>query len=194
MPVSGSEKKKVSKAKTTSLIEDISAPKGKTEKKKNSRCKYTVRDSDEENGESDSEPSDDNLDDSEFQKIIPKKFQKSKYIRGVNEEKKKKKVEEEPEKKIQKKKTTLMPCMVKAKEARDASKNAKKVESQKKTIKIAKSVVTKIKNDGKHRDVGTQIKYTGDGTQLSLMELDILKHTGCRWSRTIYPGYKGSRY
>jgi hypothetical protein len=26
---------------------------------------------------------------------------------------------------------------------------------------------------------------------LALMELDILKHTGCKWSKIIYPGYKG---
>ena len=54
-------------------------------------------------------------------KIIPKKFQKNKYIRGVNEEKKKKKVVEEPEKKVAKKpKATLMPCMIQAKANRDA--------------------------------------------------------------------------
>ena len=25
------------------------------------------------------------------------------------------------------------------------------------------------------------------------MELDILHHTGCKWSRIIYPGYKGNK-
>jgi hypothetical protein len=24
------------------------------------------------------------------------------------------------------------------------------------------------------------------------MEIDILNHTGCKWSPVIYPGYKGS--
>tara|TARA_B100000795_G_C22591765_1_gene357738 strand:- start:344 stop:484 length:141 start_codon:yes stop_codon:yes gene_type:complete len=46
--------------------------------------------------------------------LIPKKYQKCKYLRGVAE--KKKKPVAEPEKKVAKKpKTTLMPCMVKAK-------------------------------------------------------------------------------
>ena len=65
-------------------------------------------------------------------KLIPKKFQKNKYIRGVNEEKKKKKKvveEEQPEKKVKKVKTTLMPCMIKAKAERDASKKETRNES-----------------------------------------------------------------
>jgi len=47
--------------------------------------------------------------------LIPKKYQKCKYLRGVAE-KKKKPVAVEPEKKVAKKpKANLMPCMVKAK-------------------------------------------------------------------------------
>jgi len=65
--------------------------------------------------ESDSAPSDDNLDNDEIMQLIPKKYQKCKYLRGVAE-KKKKTVAVEPEKKVAKKpKATLMPCMVKAK-------------------------------------------------------------------------------
>tara|TARA_B110001450_G_C17655538_1_gene495066 strand:+ start:1627 stop:1824 length:198 start_codon:yes stop_codon:yes gene_type:complete len=64
--------------------------------------------------ESDSGPSDDNLDNDEIMQLIPKKYQKCKYLRGVAE--KKKKPVAEPEKKVAKKpKATLMPCMVKAK-------------------------------------------------------------------------------
>ena len=28
---------------------------------------------------------------------------------------------------------------------------------------------------------------------LSLMEIDILNHTGCKWSKTLYPGFRGNR-
>lgn len=33
--------------------------------------------------------------------------------------------------------------------------------------------------------------YISDGTNLSLMEIDILNHTGCNWSPIIYPGFQG---
>jgi len=33
--------------------------------------------------------------------------------------------------------------------------------------------------------------YKGDGSSLSLMELDILRHTGCKWSRILYTGFRG---
>ena len=56
-----------------------------------------------------------------------------------------------------------------------------------------RQVVHKVKNGGRQRDVGTQIRYLGDGKNLSLMEIDILRHTGCKWSRIIYPGFKGSQ-
>lgn len=30
-----------------------------------------------------------------------------------------------------------------------------------------------------------------DGSNLSLMEIDILNHTGCKWSPIIFPGFQG---
>lgn len=103
---------------------------------------------------------------------------------------------QEPEKKVVKKpKTTLMPCMIQAKANRDASKATTRNASESATKKpVHKLITTLLKKGGKFRDVGTHIKYTSDGTQLSLMELDIMKHTGCRWSKIIYPGFKGSRF
>jgi hypothetical protein len=54
-----------------------------------------------------------------------------------------------------------------------------------------KPVTFTLKNGGKQRDVGTHIRYQGDGKNLSLMEMDIIRTTGCRWSKIIYPGFKG---
>jgi len=48
-----------------------------------------------------------------------------------------------------------------------------------------------MRNGGKQRDVGTHIRYQGDGKNLSLMEMDILRTTGCKWSKIIFPGFKG---
>jgi hypothetical protein len=39
--------------------------------------------------------------------------------------------------------------------------------------------------------VGTHIRYLGDGRNLSLMEMDILRTTGCKWSKIIFQGFKG---
>lgn len=39
--------------------------------------------------------------------------------------------------------------------------------------------------------MGTHIRYQGDGKNLSLMEMDILRTTGCKWSKIIFPGFKG---
>ena len=41
------------------------------------------------------------------------------------------------------------------------------------------------------RDVATSIIYISDSNNLSLMEIDILNHTGCKWSPIIYPGFLG---
>lgn len=30
-----------------------------------------------------------------------------------------------------------------------------------------------------------------DGSNLSLMEIDIINHTGCKWSPIIFPGFQG---
>lgn len=54
-----------------------------------------------------------------------------------------------------------------------------------------KPITWQMRNGGKQRDVGTHIRYQGDGKNLSLMEMDILKTTGCKWSKIIFPGFKG---
>ena len=144
---------------------------------------------------SDSAPSDDNLDEDAILKLIPKKYGKRKFLKGV---------EDVVEKKVKKKKkpaqpkTELMPCMQsKAKEnlaKRKAEEEADKPKvkaSAKKTISISNPVLKTKRNGLYVRDVATQIKYTGDASRLSLMEQDILNHTGCKWSKIIYPGYKG---
>ena len=33
--------------------------------------------------------------------------------------------------------------------------------------------------------------YMSDGSNLSLMEIDIINHTGCKWSPIIFPGFQG---
>lgn len=98
-----------------------------------------------------------------------------------------------------------MPCLQskkkeldeKRKQEKEAAEKAANVESEKKhhvkkIASISKPVVHTKKNGVPVRDVATQIKYNGDGMTLSLMEIDILNHTGCKWSKILYPGYKGS--
>jgi hypothetical protein len=154
-----------------------------------------VRDlSDEESNGSDSEPSEGNLEEEQLVELIPKKLAKHRFIKGVEEEKKKPEPPKEPEKKIpvKKSKTTMQACMTSQKEKREKSVGqgtAKKVQ-QRETM--FRQIVTKVKAGGRHRDVGTQIRYLGDGKTLSLMEIDILRHTGCKWSRIIFPGFKGN--
>lgn len=79
------------------------------------------------------------------------------------------------------------------KEARESEKEPKPVvkATVKRAITISKPLLHKKSNGLAVRDVATQIKYQGDGSHLSLMEIDILNHTGCKWSRVIYPGFKG---
>ena len=80
--------------------------------KKKQKIVYKVHQSDgESNAESDSGPSDDNLDQDQILKLIPKKFGKNKYLRGLDEIKKKKKKVEEDKPKKKKEGPTLMPCM-----------------------------------------------------------------------------------
>lgn len=119
-------------------------------------------------------------------KLIPKKFGKAKYLKGIIERKKTVVVEEKKEVK-KKPKATLMPCMSNKKD------KEKKIETPVKKPYVQKTIVTVLRKGGHIRDVGTQIPYTGDGKNLSLMELDILAHTGCRWSKIIFPGYRGVR-
>jgi hypothetical protein len=70
--------------------------KSKTEKveeegdKKKVKVNYNIKD--DSNGDSDSGPSDDNLDDDEILKLIPKKYGNRKYLRGIDVKEKKKKV------------------------------------------------------------------------------------------------------
>jgi hypothetical protein len=157
------------------------------EKKK---VKYNFKGANDSECESDSEPSDDNLDQDEIMKLIPKKFGKAKYLKGLLEKKKIVVVEEKKE--IKKKpKATLMPCMISSKKERE--KLQKTNEQPLKKQYVSKSVVAVLRKGGKFRDVGTQITYNGDGRNLLLMEQDILATTGCRWSKIIYSGYKGVR-
>ena len=97
-----STKKMVKKNKTDKLDEG-------DEKRK---INYNLKDTgDDSNSASDSQPSDDNLDQDEMLKLIPKKYGKGKYLKGVIEEKKKKKAPPQTEVKPKKPKIVLMPCM-----------------------------------------------------------------------------------
>ena len=199
----GSTAKKMltGKAKTmqVSTNEDIS---GQKKKKVNYNVQH-ISDG-ESDMESDSGPSDDNLDQDQILKLIPKKFGKLKYIRGLEETKKKKKKKVDDSEQKSKKKApsaALMPCMSAKKEQlrkmEEINASQKKTERENSTAKkivreAHKLIVTYLRNGGKQRDVGTQIVYSNkDGQSLSLMELDILRHTGCKWSKIIFPGYKG---
>ena len=83
-----STKKVVKKAKTEKLDVDEKdlANEGSSKKRK---VNYNIKDNDGTDGESDSEPSEDNLDADEILKLIPKKFGKKKYLKGLEEKKKK---------------------------------------------------------------------------------------------------------
>lgn len=118
-------------------------------------------------------------------------------MKGVDEKKKKQK--QETEKKPEKKpKAMLMPCMSHKKNEVLKEQRRENSESVTKKIRvisnsISKTVASRFRNGALVRDIATQIKYKGDGKSLSLMELDILNTTGCKWSRIIYPGYKGPK-
>lgn len=177
-----STKKMLNKKAKTEKLEDG------TEKRK---INYNIK-GDESDGASDSQPSDDNLDQDEILKLIPKKFGKSKYLKG-EEEKKKKKVPK-TEQKPKKPQTVLMPCMSAKKENDAKTLRNSSVPAVQKKIAAApafKLISWEKRNGGKQRDVGTHIRYQGDGKSLSLMEMDILRTTGCKWSKIIFPGFKG---
>jgi hypothetical protein len=157
----------------------------------------------ESDDESDSEPSEDNLDEDQILALIPKKFGKRKYLKGLDHptEKKKKKVKKPKERKPE---TELMPCLQSRRKEIEARRKAEEAEKEKLSekpkarpyrppITISKPVLHQKRNGVQVRDVATHIKYHGNGTNLSLMEIDILNHTGCKWSRVIYPAYKGHR-
>lgn len=80
----------------------------KTEEKKKKKVNYNIVDKEDQASDeaSDSEPSADNLDQDSILKLIPKKFGKNKYLKGV--EQTKKKVVKEAKK--EKPKMVLMPC------------------------------------------------------------------------------------
>jgi len=90
-----SNRKLVKKAKTESVAEDITKLDGfNTEKKsedpKKKHAKYNLRDrADESDAQSDSEPSEDNLEEDQICKLIPKKWGKKRYLKGIDEKKKK---------------------------------------------------------------------------------------------------------
>lgn len=101
----------VKKAKTEALTEDVSAPKPVKNEKGSKKVNYNLKESkDESDGASDSEPSEDNLEDEQIMKLIPKKFGKKKFIKGVEEKKQKKPVQTEV-KAPKRPKAQLMPCM-----------------------------------------------------------------------------------
>jgi hypothetical protein len=152
------------------------------------KVKYNSKDSDDSDALSDSEPSDDNLEAGEIMKLIPKKFGKQKYLKGIVDRKKQAALQDEKKEIKKRPKAELMPCMSSSKKERN-----KQPEAAVKRPFVPRQVVATMKQGGKQRDVGTQITYTGDGRNLSLMELDILYTSGCKWSKIIYPGYKGVR-
>lgn len=96
---------------------------------KKRKVNYNIKE-DGSDGESDSEPSEDNLDADQILKLIPKKLGKKKYLKGV-EEKKKKAILQTEVKVPKKPKTMLMPCMSQKKDkevksTRNASESAVK--------------------------------------------------------------------
>lgn len=121
-----SAKKMIGKKYKTEKLEDGS------EKQK---INYNIK-GDESDGASDSQPSDDNLDSDDMLKLIPKKYGKSKYLKGKDEEKKKKKAPPKTEKKP-KPATTLMPCMSLKKENDAKSTRNSSVPAVVKKIKAA---------------------------------------------------------
>lgn len=86
-----SGRKLVKKAKTESVTEDIAKLDGfVSEKKEAKRAKYNLRDrADESDAQSDSEPSEDNLEEDQICKLIPRKWGKKRFLKGVDEKKKK---------------------------------------------------------------------------------------------------------
>ena len=107
--MTSSNKKMISKKSKTEKLEVENEPVEGEKRKIN----YNIKD--DSDGASDSEPSDDNLDQDEILKLIPKKFGKKKYLRGM-EEKKKKPAPPKTEQKPKKPQTVLMPCMMIKKE------------------------------------------------------------------------------
>ena len=125
-------------------------------KQKKRKVNYNIKDEGSD-GESDSEPSEDNLDADQILKLIPKKFGKKKYIKGVDEQKKKKDTAPKTEIKVPKKpKTMLMPCMSQKKEQKEVKSTRNNSESAvKKSLNTFKFISYRLRNGGRQRDVGT---------------------------------------
>lgn len=115
--------------------QELKAPKNKV--------KYNSKDSDDSDALSDSDGSDDNLDAGQMMKLIPKNFNKSKFLKGSTE-KKKKDMPSEDKKEIKKKpKAELMPCMSSSKKERN-----KPTDLPIKKTFIPRSVVATLKHGG----------------------------------------------
>lgn len=142
--VNKSTRKMVKKSKTESVAAaideaankfDIFGSEKKPEGKK--KAKYYLRDrADSSDAQSDSEPSEDNLEEDQIGKLIPKKWNKKRYLKGIDE--KKKKPKPETPKKVEKKlKTMLMPCMShKKNDDKDKEKKRENSESVVKKIRL----------------------------------------------------------
>lgn len=92
--VSKSNRKLVKKAKTESLAEDVSKLEGlgaeECDDAGKKKAKYNLRDrADESDAQSDSEPSEDNLEEDQICRLIPKKWGKKRFLKGLDEKKKK---------------------------------------------------------------------------------------------------------
>ena len=87
-------------------------------------------------------------------KLIPKKFGKMKYIKGVDEVKKKPAPPVEVKEKPKKQKIVMMPCMSASKKERDTKGQFNTSEKK----KVAPKALT-AKKVQKYKDVGTQVRY-----------------------------------
>lgn len=137
--------------KTASLLEEFNKN-GKIDRLIDKK-KVKYRNSDDSDCASDSEPSDDNLDQAEIMKLIPKKLGKAKYLKGLLEKKKPVPQTEEKKEVKKKPKATLMPCMVSSKKEREKQKLSEQPPKKKEFVQ--RSVVAVMKKGGKYRDVGT---------------------------------------
>lgn len=116
----------------------------------NCKVKYNSKDSDDSDALSDSEPSDDNLEAGEIMKLIPKKFGKQRYLKGVVDKKKQATAPEEKKEIKKRPKAELMPCMSSSKKERN-----KQPEVAVRRPFVPRQVVTAVKIGGRQRDVGT---------------------------------------
>lgn len=84
-------KEKVNSSLNLSSTKKMLSKKSKTEKaeEEGEKKKINYKIKDDSDGDSDSGPSDDNLDSDEILKLIPKKYGNKKYLRGIEETKKK---------------------------------------------------------------------------------------------------------